>query len=348
MPRARRILASALLISLAVHLLMLASAGSWWTPPVEAIPFPIEARLVAPPAKAEVASAPTPPKPKIVERVPIAPAPALPEALGPAVEPEPVAAPVIAVPPAAAVAAAMVTPVVEPPIPSPPSVPKPVAVEPVAVEYALPPALRKLPERLSLRYAVRAGDGGFNLGQAIYTWQQRDGHYTLVSVAQATGLASLFVSGKLVQTSEGGITAHGLRPEQYWLSRNERKQDMARFDWDAGRLVQGNHGVELPAGSQDLLSFPFHLAMTVDAMTTQWTLAVSNGRKLREYQFRNLGRARLTQGESEIDTLHLQGSREGEGTLDVWLAPARHWLPQRIRTLDQKGKVMVLSLDEAS
>lgn len=344
MPRAHRLLAPALLISLVVHLLMLASAGSWWTLPAEEIPFPIEASLVAPTAKA----VPAPPKPKIVEKVPAAPATVSPPAPSPAVEPEPVAAPEIAVPPAVAVAAATVAPVVEPPIPPQPPAPKPVAVEPVAVEPALPPALRKLPERLSLRYAVRAGDDGFNLGQAIYTWRQHDGHYTLISIAQATGLASLFVSGKLAQTSEGWITAHGLRPEQYWLSRNERRKDTVHFDWDSKRLRQGGDEVALPAGSQDLLSFPFHLAMTVDAMTTEWTLAVSNGRKLREYQFRNLGRVRLTIGETEIDTLHLQGSRSGEGTLDVWLAPSRHWLPQRIRTLDQKGKVMVLSLEAAS
>ncbi len=339
MPRAHRILAFALLVSLAVHLLMLASAGSWWTPPAEEIPFPIEANLVTPPAKV-VAVAPQA-RPKAIQAAPVAPKTAeTPEPSPPvAPEPEPVDAP-----PATVVAVAPVEPVIATPIP--PSSPASPAPEPAATEPALPPALRQLPERLNLRYAVRAGDGGFNLGQAIYSWQQRDGHYTLVSIAQATGLASLFVSGKLVQTSEGNITAQGLRPEQYWLSRGERKQDTARFDWDARRLVQGNSGVELPAASQDVLSFPFHLAMTVGSLTTEWTLAVTNGRKLREYQFRNLGQERLAQGASEIDTLHLQGSRSGEGTLDVWLAPSRHWLPLRIRTLDQKGKVMVLSLEE--
>jgi len=335
MPRAHRILASALLISLALHLLMLASAGSWWTPPAAEIPFPIEANLLPPPAKAVLAAAITPPKPKAIQAAPVAPAAVAtplpsPQPLEP--PPEPVSAP----------AAAPVAVAVETAIPAPPAVP--LAPEPAGPTLA--PALRNLPERLNLRYAVRAGDGGFNLGQAIYSWQQHDGHYSLVSIAQATGLASLFVSGKLVQTSEGSITAHGLQPEQYWLSRSERKQDTARFDWGAGRLVQGASGVELPAGSQDVLSFPFHLAMTVGSLTTEWTLAVTNGRKLREYQFRNLGQERLAHGATEIDTLHLQGSRSGEGTLDVWLAPSRHWLPLRIRTLDQKGKVMVLSLEE--
>lgn len=341
MPRAHRILVSALLASLAVHLLMLASAGSWWTPPVEEIPFPIEASLVPPPTKEVLAPPLAKPKPKAIQAAPVAPAAIKTPESSPPVTPEPVAAP-----PALAVVVAPVKPVIE--TPTPPPSPAPATPEPAAAEPALPPALRNLPERLNLRYAVRAGDGGFNLGQAIYSWQQRDGHYSLVSIAQATGLASLFVSGKLVQTSEGAITAHGLQPDQYWLSRSERRQDTARFDWGSGRLVQGNNGVELPAGSQDVLSFPFHLAMTVGSLTTEWTLAVTNGRKLREYQFRNLGQERLVQGEAEIDTLHLQGSRSGEGTLDVWLAPSRHWLPLRIRTLDQKGKVMVLSLEEAS
>ncbi len=213
-------------------------------------------------------------------------------------------------------------------------------------EPPAPPAVRQLPEHLTLRYAVQAGEGGFSLGQALYTWQQRADRYSLVSIARATGLASLFVSGQLVQTSEGRIGASGLQPEQYWLSRNQHRQDMARFDWSQRRLVMGSVGVELPSASQDVLSFPFHLAMTVEVSMRERTLWVSNGRKLRDYLFRNLGRERLTLGENEVDTLHLQGTRAGEGTLDVWLAPSRHWLPLRIRTLDQKGKVMVLNLED--
>jgi hypothetical protein len=52
-----------------------------------------------------------------------------------------------------------------------------------------------------------------------------------------------------------------------------------------------------------------------------------------------------TLGEARLDTLHLQGGRAGEGTLDVWLAPTRHWLPVRIRSLDQKGGTLVFSLE---
>ena len=338
MQRAHRILVFALLISLAVHLLLLASAGSWWAEPAQEIPFPIEASLELP----EPPAAPPPvarPKPKARPAAPgaAAPAPAVAaETPVPPSPPEPIPAPAVAPVEGVPVAAA--------PVPPGPVPPLPAAPEPVAV----PPAQRTLPERLTLRYGVQAGEGGFNLGQAFYTWQRRDGRYSLVSIARATGLTALFVSGKLVQTSLGTITPNGLQPEHYWFARNERKQDTAHFDWKQGRVVQGGGSAELPPGSQDLLSFPFHLAMTVDESTREWSLWVSNGRKLREYLFRNLGRERLTLGEREVDTLHVQGSRSGEGTLDVWLAPSHHWLPLRIRTLDQKGKVFMLSLEEVS
>jgi hypothetical protein len=49
-----------------------------------------------------------------------------------------------------------------------------------------------------------------------------------------------------------------------------------------------------------------------------------------------------------VETLHVQGSRAGDGSLDVWLAPTRHWLPMRIRTQDEKGKVIELNLAKLS
>ena len=107
-------------------------------------------------------------------------------------------------------------------------------------------------------------------------------------------------------------------------------------------------GSELAPQTQDLMSFPFQLALWVREDDAEWSLPVTNGKKLRDYRFRVIGREQLATGETRVETLHLQGGRAGEGSLDVWLAPARHWLPVRIRTLDQKGKVIVLTLqDEA-
>jgi hypothetical protein len=179
----------------------------------------------------------------------------------------------------------------------------------------------------------------------VYTWQARDGRYSLVSVAEATGLIALFASGKIVQSSEGRVTTSGLQPEQYTMAKGDRGQPPVQFDWGQKRLLLPGGGIELPELAQDLLSFAFHLAMTVRDGDGEWRLPVTNGKTLREYGFRIVGHETLTVGENTVETLHLLGGRPGTGSLDVWLAPSRHWLPTRIRTLDQKGKTLVLSLE---
>ena len=329
MLRGCRLLVATLLISLAAYLLILATAGFWRTPRHESIPPSIGPNLRARPAQPVQPTAP-----KALDARPLAPT----------------------VIPTAAVAAAPPDSPAAPAIPAAPATPIPavVAATPIPVSAPTPaPALKPapqhpLPERVGLRYAVQTGEDGFSLGRATYAWRQHDGHYSLVSSAVASGLVSLFVSGQMVQSSEGEITSAGLRPDLYGISRNGRKPDTTRFDWGLGKMRHGDEDAELPPGSQDVLGFPFHLAMTVDESIREWHLWVSNGRKLQDYLFHNLGREHLKFGEAEVETLHLQGSRAGEGTLDVWLAPSRHWLPLRIRTLDQKGKVLGLSLEEVS
>lgn len=200
---------------------------------------------------------------------------------------------------------------------------------------ALAADARVLPERLDLRYSVRYGDEGIKLGQAVYTWEAHAGRYHLTSVARATGLAALLVKGGIEQDSQGAVTATGLRPEHYSITRGKHRQETANFQ---GAAASGE--------VQDMLSFPFHLAMTADEGAKQWTLWVTKGDEPRDYQFRKLGMERVEVGMHKVDALHLQGRRSDDSGLDVWLAPSRQWLPARIRSLDDKGKVVLMTLEE--
>jgi hypothetical protein len=211
---------------------------------------------------------------------------------------------------------------------------------------ALRMARRELPEKLEIRYAVGVGEGGFVAGEAVYHWHVRSGRYSLVSTIRPTGVTALFVHGRIVQVSEGEVDASGLRPEHYWMKRGERKQDTAQFIWSQNRLVmnvkRGTH--DLLPQSQDLLSFPFHLAMTATADEPEFILAVANGRRYKRYLFRGLGNETIELGGQPVTTLHIQGRREGDGILDVWLDPDRYGLPVKVRTLDMKGDTMMLEL----
>lgn len=325
-------------LSLLLHFLLLVSAGPFWVVVPTEVDFPIEATLeslpATPPAK------PSPPAEKPPAR--LMPAPAAPE-------PGPVAAPAPESPiPAAAVVAEPKAAEVPAPAPRVEVAEPPTGAEPPD-QASVPPlrrAMRQLPADLEIRYAVAMGEEGFVAGEAVYQWHARQGRYSLVNTLQATGLAALFIHGRIVQVSEGTMDDAGLHPEQYWLKRGERKQDTARFIWSQNRLDLGSkRGVhDLTAQAQDLLSFPFHLAMTVREAEPDFSMGVTNGRRFKQYAFRNLGRTSIELGREKVEVLYLQGRREGEGTLDVWLDPARAALPIKVRTLDEKGKTMMLLL----
>lgn len=326
----QRIFLVALALSLLAHLIAAGNSSSWWAAPVREIPYSVEARLslpaapVAPPASpraARRADARASPPPAASPAAQIESAP-------PDLPPEP-----LALPPSSP------EPLSPPSAPDPPPATAPVTPAP-------PRAPRKLPERIALRYGVQSGEDGFSIGQTTYSGQIRDGRYSLVSVTEATGVTALFVNGKIIQTSEGQVTANGLRPTLFWSVKGERRQPPVRFDWDRRQLLLPGGGVELPPQAQDLMSFPFHLAMLVHEDDAGWSLPVTNGKKLREYHFRVVGRERLEFRDGGIEALRLQGSRSGEGSLDVWLAPDRDWLPVRIRMLDQNGKVIALTLQD--
>jgi hypothetical protein len=204
--------------------------------------------------------------------------------------------------------------------------------------------LRSMPAQASLVYDVLAGKDGYKLGQAVYTWRVTGERYHLESVAEAQGVATLFMSGRVVQTSEGRIGGLGLVPEQFVHTKKEKPKGSARFDWRTGRITMV-HGTEpLPKGTQDVLSFPFQLALTVADNTESWPMSVTNGRYLKHYQFQVLGRERMQMGKGAVDVLHVRGSHSADDALDVWLAPDRNWLPLRIRMDDDKGVPMELKL----
>ena len=66
-----------------------------------------------------------------------------------------------------------------------------------------------------------------------------DGNYVIKSEAEAKGLASLFVSGTLLQISEGVVTGKGLKPSRftYQYGDNADKARNASFDWTSSKLT---------------------------------------------------------------------------------------------------------------
>lgn len=313
-------------LSLAAHLALL--LGPHFSLPVNLAPAPLlEARLSPLPPPARLATPKPPraakPKPSSVKKIPVPPVEA-----APAPEVQPDAAPSLAETPPPAV---MPEPAVEP--------------EPDA------PAPPAMPQQVTTRFTLFKGLNGLRVGRAEQVWKLDGEHYTISSVAEASGLFSLFASGKFVQESQGEVTAAGLKPSNYRVERgqNAGKTDTAEFDWNAMTLTLASGGgkqtLQLPEGTQDLLSFMYQLAFA-PPQSSAVQMQVTNGRKLDSYAYWVVEEA-LETPMGVLNTLHLGKQREeGEKDTEVWLAVDYHYLPVKISQIDKDGDGLVLLANE--
>ncbi|GEM_PF-1319265 len=355
---------SALLISLALHMVLLGYGGDLdmaATPPSD---VPIQARLVAldtaqtKPAAQEAALPPSGhARARSVPKAKSAPSP---ESVTPVLESSeavestavmagqepPVADPEpreskTALPPDAPAGAGD-----GPPVPGPEVAPEPEPSPSVPGR----PAHRTLPERVVIRYGVHYGQDQFKAGEAHYQWYQGGGSYTLAASAETTGLISLFVSGRIVQNSEGRVGPAGLQPLRYAVRQGDKRQDVARFEWEQDRIILSRRSDPISLGghaqAQDLLSFAFHLAMTAREGEAPFDLGISDGRKYQNYRFDLKGVERLALGYGQVETLRLEGRQADGGLLWVWLERGGYGLPVQIRTQDAtKGTQIVLKAE---
>lgn len=338
----------ALIVSLLLHGLLFSST-QWslpqWVAPPEPTPFDVE--LVPVPVPLPVVKALPPPlksQPKGVAKRAIVAEPAMPEPVTSVAEvsPSPVE-PVVTEP--AVVESAAAKELLVPEAAPPPQVAAPPAAPPVVTEPP-PPSLNALPARIDMRFKVTYGIAS---GEQTLVWVNESGkHYTVISVAEATGLAGLFYRGKFVQTSHGRITPNGLQPEEFWDQRGD-KRSRAQFDSEQGHLtLNPDKGAprhfSYSGEVQDVLSLFFQLALTAPPSTGELRYNVFNGKKLRDYRYEVRGVTQLETAVGPLRTLHISRVGDSDGRFEVWLAVDRHYLPVRVLKSDEKNNEIELTL----
>lgn len=352
----------ALALSLLAHLLMVAGADFTlpdWTeaeeplqvslsPPPRPAPLPVPAMPVSPvvpPARPEPAVQHPPPPPadipstlpmeQPVEEVAAEPTP---PPVGESVSSSKVDLPVPQTPP---------DPVVE----VPPQ-PETVTEAPLQPPDEAPAGVPAAPRRVEMTYQILRGANGGVVGRVrrIFRLEGED-HYVLESVAEATGLVSLFYSGKYEEYSEGTVTTHGLRPSTYRLKRGSGKSQSATFDWALGSVTLDsgdNHAiVEAPTGAQDMLSFLYQF-MFVPPLE-EMHIIVANGKKLKTYTYGFEGEEWIDTRMGKLRTWHIvKLNADRDDKVELWLAADHRFLPVRIRQTERGGTVTELMMTSLS
>lgn len=208
-----------------------------------------------------------------------------------------------------------------------------------------------LPRRAQLTFAAYQGEGGLKLGEATHRLEIEQGRYVLETVTQTTGLASIFKTYLLTQSSRGLADAQGLRPLAYSEEKalSGGKQGLsAAFDWD-GRKVHFSHGGEaaLPERGQDIVSFLYQLSQLPLSNREVLPMYISNGKKLEYYELEIGAEEEIRTPLGKLRALPLRKIHgPGEEGLDVWLGLEYRLLPVKVRQIDRNGKTageMVIS-----
>lgn len=214
-------------------------------------------------------------------------------------------------------------------------------------EQAKPP----LPKRAQLTFSVYQGEGGLKLGEAVHRLDIEEGQYTLKAVTQTTGLASIFKSYMLIQTSEGQANAQGLLPHKFAEENKQSKGSQslsAEFDWEA-RKLRFSHGGEtaLPEQAQDILSFLYQLSQLPMSNQEVVPIRISNGKKLEYYELEIGAEEELSTSLGKLRALPLRKLHaKGEEGLEIWLGLEYRLLPIKVRQIDRAGQIageMVIS-----
>lgn len=322
--RACRFLA-AIAVSLLLHLFAL--SGTWLGVPASGGPAPraLEARLLSPPPP----PAAQPRKPPVVApRRSVPPEPLA--AAAPVFAPEPEAVAAIPAEPEAA------------PLPDAPTA-APVVAEKPAPQPASPP-LRALPGKGSITYTLYLGADRFSVGKAVQSWEVVGDVYKLGSMAETTGLVDLFRSQRLNYLSEGKVTAQGLRPQTFLMSRTRRGRTeaaRAEFDWGAAKIMLGRvpeqRALALPPNSQDFISFMYQFSLAPPA-PGRTRVAITNGSRLETYELEVLELENIETPLGVLSALPIkQVRRAGEESIEVWLAADYRYLPVKVRFIDREG-----------
>ncbi len=196
----------------------------------------------------------------------------------------------------------------------------------------LPVYATLLPPAATLQYAVQREGAGRAGVQAELRWRPAEGRYTLTLGVAAAGWASV-----------GEIDAHGLAPERHVETRRGREVRAVNFQRDRGRITFSGPQVEYPLlpGAQDRLSWLLQLpavlaanpALAEAGQQLQLFVAGSRG-DASVWTFTSLGVEALDLPAGRVDAaLHFrrEADRPYDTRVDVWLDPARHHLPVRVR-----------------
>lgn len=209
----------------------------------------------------------------------------------------------------------------------------------------------RMPPPARLTYDLRRG---IARGTGELLWAPADSAYKLHMQGNALGMALIGWD------SQGGFDGAGIAPVRFVDSRRGRDAQAANFRRDSGRITFSGPAVELALapGTQDRLSWMLQLPAIVEAdpkrfqpgsHIAMWVVGARGEMSVWSFAIEAREAIDVPAG-TVAGSLRLRREpRKPYDTLvEIWLDPARHHLPAKVRmSIPQTGDMTEFSLQEA-
>ncbi len=215
---------------------------------------------------------------------------------------------------------------------------------PLALPLAAPPGERPLlPRKAQLTFAVYMGASNLEVGETVHTLQMMDDHYDLQAITKTKGIARLFKSFELTQTSNGDYSREaGLQPHQFVEERTElgnTKRTVVGFDFQTGRASYSQGGERsFPLDMQDSLSVLYQFPPL--ANTEIVSVPIGSSENIEAMQFEIINNETLSTPFGKLLAVHLKKMHAAnEAGWEIWLAREYRLFPVKMRIIDADGKI---------
>jgi len=210
-----------------------------------------------------------------------------------------------------------------------------------AVALAAAPALA-MPSEIHAEY--RLTNNGITIGHVEESFVRRGDTYRISSVSRAEGILKMLYDEQITLESAGRIVDGNLQPLRFDERRvkDPKRGVNAVFDWDQGVLRSEFRGetslVPLPRETQDRISMMYQF-MNMKPREGNFTILMSNGRKVEHYTYRLVGEERVKTTAGDFDSFHFERVTYGpkEPHAEVWLAKVHNNFPVKVVFDDPKG-----------
>jgi hypothetical protein len=174
--------------------------------------------------------------------------------------------------------------------------------------------------------------------------------YSYSSTSNARGVFRMAFSETLTQTSTFRLADGVVQPLTFRGIDEKEREIRLDFDWNKMKVsgvAKGNAvDLQLTPGVQDAMSLQIYSLRSLADGTVAPTVWMIDGDKLKDYELRLEGNARIDTALGELDTVIYTSKRAGSDRVTrTWVAPTLGYLPVKAERIRGKKTEFTLFLE---